>query len=570
VNLESLTPERLAPQRLTEGDFDTLTAQIQELRERVLNLELHLGTAAPPEASAPVPAARAEFDVPSNTVPVLGRMVVVIAGAYVLRALTDWGVLPSAAGVAIGLSYALVWLVMAARSPAQAKLAAALNCSTAVLIMGPLVWEAAGRLKVISSWTSAAVLAAFAVTGLVLGARAPHRVIATISGVSSIAIAVALLLARNDIVPFTAALLALAAAVEFAAARDRDPGPRAIAALAADFAVLLLSWLMSSGRGMPETWTRVSLYAALAAQLALALIYLATALSRTVVRGATLGIGETVQTAAALLIGIGGAVWAFQQERGLMMALGIASLAGGLALYAISFRLFEHDNKWNFRALASFGLFLVLAGVFLPFSRAGFWILSCVCAAACCWAARAFALPTLGLHGAIYLALGSAAAGATSRPLPLFFAGSYAAVTWLAPITVLVAAEVCWIAIEGISAGSRSQWRNQISLLALGAHIVWIAEGVLVYAALAIWGGFPRDTLATVVLTALSLTLAWGGTHWRRPELIWLLYGLMGLGAWKLVARDFINEHNLPLIVSLLCYGGALIVLPRILRGKPA
>jgi hypothetical protein len=77
--------------------------------------------------------------------------------------------------------------------------------------------------------------------------------------------AVALLLARDDIVPFTTALLVIAAAMEFAAWRDLPPGARAFAALAADSSVLLFSYLMSARRGMPETWVPVSLYAVLAA-----------------------------------------------------------------------------------------------------------------------------------------------------------------------------------------------------------------------------------------------------------------------------------------------------------------
>jgi len=42
------------------------------------------------------------------------------------------------------------------------------------------------------------------------------------------------------------------------------------------------------------------------------------------------------------------------------------------------------------------------------------------------------------------------------------------------------------------------------------------------------------------------------------------------VGGYKLAIRDFIYEHNLPLVVSLLCFGGALIVLPRLLHGKSA
>jgi hypothetical protein len=42
----------------------------------------------------------------------------------------------------------------------------------------------------------------------------------------------------------------------------------------------------------------------------------------------------------------------------------------------------------------------------------------------------------------------------------------------------------------------------------------------------------------------------------------------MAIGAYKLATRDFMNERNLPLVVSLLCYGGALIMLPRMLRAE--
>jgi hypothetical protein len=71
-----------------------------------------------------------------------------------------------------------------------------------------------------------------------------------------------------------------------------------------------------------------------------------------------------------------------------------------------------------------------------------------------------------------------------------------------------------------------------------------------------------------VVLTLLSVALAWSGMRWERRELVWLVYGFMALAAWKLVARDFQHERNLALVASLLFYGGTLILLPRILQRK--
>src|ERR1017187_5666868 len=128
------------------NDIGDLILQVQDLRQRVLNLEERLGAVATPPAvpAAPPTLPAAALDVsagvlPENMVAVLGRMLVAIAGAYVLRALTEWNVLPAAAGVVIGLIYALIWLVVAARLPSEAKFAAALSSSTSVLIMAPLI-----------------------------------------------------------------------------------------------------------------------------------------------------------------------------------------------------------------------------------------------------------------------------------------------------------------------------------------------------------------------------------------------------------------------------------------------
>jgi hypothetical protein len=187
---------------------------------------------------------------------------------------------------------------------------------------------------------------------------------------------------------------------------------------------------------------------------------------------------------------------------------------------------------------------------------------------ACCWTAKAFRLPTLGLHGAVYLLLGSAVSGVTSQPLHILFGRGVGPAEWLSSIAVLLAAVVSWVAIAGTSPGGDGRWRNQISSFAFAAHIVWIVAGLAASTIAAMWRTAPADTLGTVVLTGLSLTLAWAGTRWERRELLWLLYGFMALGAYKLITRDFMNEHNLPLVVSLLCYGGALILLPRMLRAQ--
>jgi len=563
-------------------DIGDLTLQIADLRRRVLNLEKRLDIAAEAPATpiaAPAPFAPVtDLDLGQGLVPVMGRMLVAIAGAYVLRALTEWGVLPPAIGVTLGLAYGFVWLFVAARSAAGAaatKVAEVVNCSTSMLVVAPLVWEATQHLKILSSATSAVVLSVYSLVALALSWQTGHRVIATIATVTSIVMASALLLARDDVVPFTSALLVIAAASEFAAWRGVQPGARALAAVSADASLLLFSWLMSKPPGMPDTWVPVSQSFVFAAQIALAALYIATAVVQTVLRRRTLSFPEMFQTAAALLIGIGGAVWVFHQHPAMMLALGVAALAGGAAAYAVSFRMFEADNKWNFRAWAAFGLFLAFAGISLPFSRTGFWILCCLCAAVSCWTARSFRLPTLGLHGAVYLTAGSAAAGTSGQALQELFGRSSAA-EWPASIAVLAAGMVSWVAIARISSDGAARWRNQVSSLALAGHLAWTTAGLITYLALSVWrvafgvrSAGAADTLATVVLTSMSLALAWLAAKRDRREFAWLLYGLMAICAYKLAVRDFTSEHNFALVVSLLVYGGTLILLPRLLRAKP-
>lgn len=563
-----------------------LIRQLQDLQRRVLMLEQRLGdrtfggasseTVAVAQAEVSVRAAKRPF--PPNTLTVVGRVLIAIAGAYVLRALTDFGVMPYSVGVWVGLTYALVWLFIAARPHLVGRFPIALTCSTSMFIMAPLLWEAAERQKVMSGWASAAVLTGFAAVALALSWQRRQIIISGIVSVSATLTAAALLLATHDLFPFTMALVAIAAAMEFAACRDHQTGSRGLSAMAADAAVLVFSWLMSREAGLPEGYAQTSLRAVLTAQLLLILIYLAMAVTQTVVRRRTLSFSETVQTAAALLIGIGGVVWVFRNNGAAMLALGMCGLTGGLVCYIISFLLFDRANKWNFRAWSTFGLALVLAGTFLPFSSSGFWFLWSGCAVACCWLAMEARRPTLGLHGAVYLTLAAAVSGTTSQALGALFGAGNLSFQWVVSMGVVVAATASWLAVARSSPGEYARWRKQASSLVISANIAWILSGMAAHALVSAWQAaagvwtsrMPADTLATVVLTTFSVTLAWAGTHWRMRELVWLAYGFIVLGAWKLATRDFVHERNLTLVLSLLLYGCALILLSRILRTENA
>lgn len=564
---------------LSESDVRGLIGDVQDLQRRVLRLEQNLSGGPIPaqeSANAAMPERPAEPGVhlPANALPALGRALVAIAGAYVLRAITEFGVLPQAAGVAIGIAYAVVWLFVAARLPGSATFPIVLAAGTSVAILAPLLWEASVRLNVVSSATSATVLVGFAVVGLALSWRESLTTIPAIVSTSAALVAAILLLGTHDLLPFTAALLALSAGMELEACYARRGGARWLTALLADSAVLLLSWMVSRVQGLPEGFAPVSRSAAVFAALALVVIYASSAVWQTLVRRRTFSFLEAAQTAAALVLGIVAISRIAGTHPGAPLTLGLFALAAGLGCYAVSFRIVEASNKWNFRAWATFGLFLVLAGTFLPFSAAGFGLLWCGCAVVCCWTAMTTRRPTLGLHGAVYLLGGSIATGAAIQPASMFFGLSAGTPPWSIAGLVGGAAVLSWVAVARTFPGETARWRNQVSSFVVSGLVAWLLGGfvtrllVLAWRATGPGDGAPVDALGTVVLTVLSCALAWAATCWQRREFAWLVYGFMGLCAWKLATRDFPRGHSLSLVVSLVFYGGALILLPRVLQKR--
>ena len=80
--------------------------------------------------------------------------------------------------------------------------------------------------------------------------------------------------------------------------------------------------------------------------------------------------------------------------------------------------------------------------------------------------------------------------------------------------------------------------------------------------------GSITATVRTALLCALAVSCAWAGRRWKRRELSWLQQALMMAGAVKLVAEDLPLGQSATLWISLVCFGGALIVAPRLSRQR--
>src|ERR1035438_251825 len=119
----------------------SVTSDVEQLSERVRELERRV-SALEGQPEKPVPTAAAEpnlalqrprppatwrgfppAEIPGGAVPVLGKAVLGIAGAYLLRAIAESGAIPKLPILILAIVYAGLWMVWAVRTHAPNDLA---------------------------------------------------------------------------------------------------------------------------------------------------------------------------------------------------------------------------------------------------------------------------------------------------------------------------------------------------------------------------------------------------------------------------------------------------------------
>ena len=107
-----------------------------------------------------------------SVVALVGRTLFVLAGAFLLRALTDSGRLDAGPGVLLGLAFAATWIVMADRAGGRGHGAsAAFHGLAFVLIAFPLLFEATTRFHFLNAAAAAAGLGGCTAVALAVGWR---------------------------------------------------------------------------------------------------------------------------------------------------------------------------------------------------------------------------------------------------------------------------------------------------------------------------------------------------------------------------------------------------------------
>ena len=199
--------------------LDRLTARLESLERRVSALENRV----PLRVDAkPFPAPKHEVHpmaqiTPGRSagiMPNIGKVVLAMGGAFVLRALAESGRLPNWAIVPIALTYAGIWLYLSARVHPDSRYASVAYSSAAALILAPMLWELTLRFRILPSPATAGILAGFAIATVSLSGRNNLAELAWPATVSVCITALSLMVATHQPAGFVCVLLLMAGLAE--------------------------------------------------------------------------------------------------------------------------------------------------------------------------------------------------------------------------------------------------------------------------------------------------------------------------------------------------------------------
>lgn len=572
--------------------LDDLSSRLAQFETRLACLEARRATAAaaPPTDGTAHDEALVAATLPTGALALVGRTLLVLAGAYVVRALTDGHTLPSAVGVALGIAYAAFWQLLADREALAGRTqSAAFHDLASSLIAFPLVWEATARFGLLPAAAGAAALVAFFALGLAVAWHRRLAANAVLTTVLALGTVLALLVSTHDLLAAVLALLAIAGLLEWFAFRGAWLALRWPAAAVLDGVAFLLVAVVTRPE-LPEGYAALSAGAAGLSLLAIPALYIVSVAARTLRLGQPVSGFEVAQGSAAVLLGFGGAVRVLAAHGLPATAPGaIAVLLGGLC-YGAAFvyaerrsasaaaagatrQASEHGGR-NFYFYSTAGGLLLLGGTALVGLGGALPIVWSAAGLAAALLGRRFDRMTLRAHGAVYLAAAAVQTGlvvACARSLGGAADTAASAAAW----GTAAATAAAWLALATDPAAPRAGASRLPQLLL--AVVVVIALAKLAHAG--VWvsaGGWlaadagAAAAVRTAVLSALALGLALAARRGGQPELGWLVYPLIALGGLKLLVQDLRDGRPATLVLSLALYGIVLTLAPKLLKARDA
>lgn len=548
---------------------EQLTQNLEALERRVTALESERHAPASLVAAETVPVEPSTISPPQEKSPfsILGKSMLGIAGAYLLRALAESSGVARTPIVAVAIIYAFSWLIPSIRTKSRAA-RVAWACTSAVILL-PMLWELTLRLALLPITITATVLAAFAVVASALSWKNRSAEVASVAAVGASAAAPALALATHNLVPILIALLFMTLASEIAAVRYRVFAMRWIVAGCADFVVFAFIWVYGSSQAVRADYPPVSASLFLILPLALLLISGVGACTQTLLLRQRISFAEITQTLVAFLLAVY-AVMVFSPGPGARF-VGMFCLVAAAVGYAVAFIIFLRASALrNFHVYATGGLLLLLAGCSLSFRplsmQASFTCLAVVLTLLSLLTAHL----TLGYHGLACLlaaAVSSHQMAWAAHAIADGFPVSCPVMIYFVSISTLF----CGVAAFRVPAQSRGGrllrlLDGGLALISAAALLVWMMVRI------AAPGLAPTAEhlalLRTCTACLLTLALAWRGVHGRSRELIWLSWTALAFLAVKLLVEDLRHGHLGFAAASIFIFAITLLIVPHLQRAK--
>jgi hypothetical protein len=311
--------------------FQALDLRLRNIEARLSRLE-QPSPSARSEAETKLPAA-IEGPAPLIDLALAGKSILILGGAFLLRAATESATLPKAIGVTLGLLYAAAWIVVAVFSArAGRRTASVFGAAAASAIAYPIVWEATTRFGVLTAQSAAAILVVFSVALIVAGRFHSMQWLAWIAAIGATVDALLLAYATKEVAPFLIALTliggaALIVSMKFVAW---------LLAIESDlFAILLIALTLLDDK-KPATVTWLLLFA---------LVWL---------------VKPGIHAVSGALVGFGGAAVILLQRGAPTTTIAIAELIAAAALYVLAFRRDETYDSIAASIAALSGTLLIL------------------------------------------------------------------------------------------------------------------------------------------------------------------------------------------------------------------
>jgi hypothetical protein len=555
-----------------ESRVASLTDRVATLEQRLALIDDRAAASAPPAATARIrnqapPIASLEKTYFQQLPGLAGRTLVVLGGAYLLRALTELQLVPPAAGVGLGILYGAPWLLLASRAAARgAELDAFAHAMTAALIGYPLVWEATLRFTVVSPSQSAVLLALLTATALLLSWARSLQGLAWIVSVGTLISAVGLAIATGNWTVYTLLAIAVGLATLWLGYTRNWTLLRWPAAAAANTMLLILTARAAVNGDVRE---------ALVVQMVMLGGYLGSFAIRTLLIGRPVIPFEVAQSVAVLAVAYGGAIALIRSTGSNVALVGVASLVLAAAAYVVAFAFVDrHRHVKNFFFYTLLAQLFAVVGIALGTGHGIAPVVYSLAAFVAAVLARHKGRLVLSLQATVYAIAATLASGLAVRAvLALWISPT---IDWAISFAqILALSAIGCVTVLRVRRPVES-WGISASVLRLVLMVVLVSSAAGTAVALSLRavpgepiGGPLLATIRTAALVIATLTLALAARAPGGREATWLVYPLLLLTGAKVVLVDFPGGHPETLFAALALYGVALILAPRLLRGAP-